>query len=110
MRYLTTISVGFPLGRGQSIQRGRRIRREPVAASYRVSQAEIERLREMYAGLHRDFTDLAQRLDHLEAELTAEKRLRWDAIGYIRVLIDALRRHAPDVPIPVPPERLRDLV
>lgn len=84
--------------------------REPATASYRVSQSEIKRLEEMYEAVHEDYEELTARLDRLEAELTAEKRLRWDAIGYIRVLIDSHRRHAPDVPIPEPPERLRDLV
>lgn len=84
--------------------------REPVAASYRVSQSEIKRLESLYDGLHQDFEELAARFDRVEAELTAEKRLRWDAIGYIRVLIDSHRRHAPDAPVPTPPERLSDLV
>lgn len=84
--------------------------REPATASYRVSQAEIKRLEELYKGLHDYFEELTKRFDRVEAELTAEKRLRWDAIGYIRVLIDHARQHAPGVEIPPPPERLRDLV
>lgn len=84
--------------------------REPATASYRVSQAEIQRIREMYAALHKDFADLAERMDHLEEELTAEKRLRWDAIGYIRILIDSHRRHAPEANVPDPPERLQGIV
>ncbi|MGZ9829844.1 hypothetical protein ACXYTP_23305 [Tsukamurella ocularis] len=84
--------------------------REPATASYRVSQAEIKRLTEMYEAVHEDYDELAKRLDRIEAELTTEKRLRWDAIGYIRVLIDHARRHAPGVAVPDPPERLRDLV
>lgn len=84
--------------------------REPVAASYRVSQAEIERLERMYEAVHEDYDELARRMDRLEAELTAEKRLRWDAIGYIRVLIDSHRRHAPDATVPAPPERLQGIV
>lgn len=92
-------------------------RREPATASYRISQTEIERISEAYDRVVEDYKGLVAhnaeqdaRMDALEKDLTEEKRRFWEAIGYIRRLIDALRRHDPDAEIPAIPEMLRDIL
>ena len=54
--------------------------------------------------------ELHERLTALESELTEEKRRFWAAVGYIRQLVDALRKDDPDVDIPSVPDILRDIV
>lgn len=84
--------------------------REPRSESYRISQAEIVRIRTDYQRILEDYQSMAKRMDTVEEELTKEKRRSWAAVGYIRQLIDFVRRHAPEADIPDPPELLRDIV
>ncbi len=88
-----------------------------VSASYRVSQAEIARMAADYARISEDYQEMVaanelrdKKIAQLEGEFTAEKRIRWAAIGYIRQLIDALRKHAPDADVPDPPPLLADIL
>lgn len=91
--------------------------REPAAASYRVSQAEIERLQQDYNRLRSDYEKLVThnveqdaRMDALDKDLTEEKTRFWVAIGYIRRLIDSHQRHAPDAEILAPPKELDGII
>lgn len=91
--------------------------REPATASFRVSQSEIDRLQKDYDRLRGDYDRLVEhngeqdgRMDGIERELTDAKTRYWAAIGYIRRLIDALRRHDPDAEIPSPPPELTDII
>ncbi len=81
-----------------------------VSASFRTSQEEIARIEGNYARLLEDHNELVVRVDKIDEELSREKRIRWAAIGYIRVLIDALRKHAPDADVPDPPPLLADIL
>ena len=81
-----------------------------TSPSYRVGQSEIQRIEENYQRLFEDHGELVDRVDKIEKELTTEKRIRWAAIGYIRQLIDALRKHAPDAEVPDPPPLLADIL
>lgn len=87
------------------------------SASHEISQAEIKRMARDYARLNarynkviRENLERDRRLDKFEDDMTEEKRVRWAAIGYIRVLIDALRKHAPDADVPDPPPELADIL
>lgn len=87
------------------------------SASYRTSQAEITRIVGNYERLNAEFAELVSdnekrdaKIDELEGEMTAEKRIRWAAIGYIRQLIDSHRKHAPESAIPEPPALLADIL
>lgn len=79
-------------------------------ASYQVSQSEIRRVVDDYTRLNTDYGELAERVDRIEEELSREKRIRWAAIGYIRQLIDALRKHAPGAEVPPAPPLLSDIL
>lgn len=57
-----------------------------------------------------EISSLRSELDLLRRDFTEEKRIRWSAVGYVRVLIDSHLRHAPAAPIPDPPENLRELL
>ncbi len=88
-----------------------------VSASYRVSQAEIARMAADYARISEDYEEMVEanekrdeKIAELEGEFTAEKRIRWAAIGYIRQLIDSHRKHAPESAIPDPPPLLADIL
>lgn len=90
--------------------------KEPATASYRVSQSEIHRIQGDYDRLSASYKGLVEhnveqdtRMDGLERELTEAKTRYWAAIGYIRRLIDALRRNDPDGEIPIPPPELSDI-
>lgn len=85
--------------------------------SYRFSQAEIERIGRDYQRLSKDYEILHskqdaqdERMSRMENELTTEKQLRWSAIGYIRVLIDSHRKHAPEADVPEPPVNLQKIL
>lgn len=87
------------------------------STSYRVAEAEIARLAADYERLSQDYAEMAaeneewdRRFARLEGEFTKEKRIRWAAIGYIRQLIDALRKYAPDADVPPPPQALADIL
>ena len=88
-----------------------------ASASYRVSQAEIARMAADYARISEDYQEMVasnelrdRKIAHLEGEFSAEKRIRWAAIGYIRQLIDSHRKHAPESAIPDPPPLLADIL
>lgn len=89
-------------------------RLQRVQADLEALRADYEQLRKDHARdkaeLRADNRELGERVDTLEASLTAEKRLRWAAIEYIRRLIDHARQHAPEVPIPDAPVPLQDII
>lgn len=87
------------------------------SASHEISQAEIKRMARDYARLNarynkviRENIERDRRLDKFEDEMTEEKRIRWAAIGYIRVLLDSHRKHAPESEIPEPPDLLTGIL
>lgn len=80
--------------------------REPAAKSFRVSQEEIARLDAMYTELRNDFNELREELRAVSEELTDEKREKWAAVGFTRVLIDSHRAHAPHAEVPPVPQLL----
>ena len=92
---------------------------QPEAA--RVDDAEIARLSLRYRQLAADVEEDRQRhsaeiaevrelVAELKESLTLSNQRMWAAIGYIRILVDAIRRLDPLHPIPDPPEKLRDLI
>ncbi|MFT4296613.1 MAG: hypothetical protein QM582_14490 [Micropruina sp.] len=89
--------------------------------SAQIDDAEIARLARRYdqlaADAERDRADHRAEMDEVRAEvaalrdsLTVANSRLWAAIGYVRVLVDAIRRIDPDHPIPDPPDKLRDLI
>lgn len=84
--------------------------RTPTATSYRVSQEELKRVVDNYARLRADYDEILAWKTTMETQLTTANRRFWAAVAYIRRLIDALGRHAPDAEMPPPPEMLRDIV
>lgn len=75
-----------------------------------IAAAVAETQDRALARLDGQVQSLLKRVDSLEAKLAAEERKVWQAVGYIRRLIDSHRQHAPDADIPDPPEALRDVV
>lgn len=87
--------------------------------SDRVANREIKRLSESYDRLDRAFEEYRADTDRqlvqmrgdiadLTRQLTAEKNRFWAAIGYVRVLRDAILRIDPSHPIPEPPALLTE--
>lgn len=79
-----------------------------------VSQDELGRisteLHELRADYDRVVPDLRERVNKLEEALDHAQRRLWAFRDYVRDLKDMLRRHAPDAPMPKPPEEISDLV
>jgi hypothetical protein len=77
-----------------------------------VSMGELARIRLELRALRRDWDEqvpaLQKRVDALEAQLTRTTRRLWAALDHIRTLTELLRRHAPGIPIPDPPEELHE--
>lgn len=91
------------------------------ADAARIDDAEIARLSRRYESLAADaerdraryqaeIDKCQHRLDQFEADFTAEKQLRWVAVGHIRVLADSHRKHAPDAKLPALPDKLADII
>ena len=91
------------------------------ADAARIDDAEIARLSRRYESLAADaerdrvryqaeIGKCQHRLDQFEADFTAEKQLRWVAVGHIRVLADSHRKHAPDAELPALPDKLADII
>lgn len=78
-----------------------------------VSQDELGRisteLHELRADYDRVVPDLRERVNKLEEALDRAQRRLWAFRDHVRDLKDTLRRHAPDAPIPDPPEEIRDM-
>lgn len=79
-----------------------------------VSMGELQRIRMELKALRRDWDEqvptMQRRLDELEQQLTTAMRQLWAAVDHIRTLTGILRRHAPGVPLPDPPEELKDVL
>lgn len=79
-----------------------------------VSQDELGRisaeLHELRADYDRVVPDLRERVNKLEEALDRAQRRLWAFRDHVRDLKDVLRRHAPDAPLPEPPEEISDLV
>lgn len=91
--------------------------RERHSAADAVSRAEIDRVVQDYQRLARtreedhehwraDIAELRTEIAELKRYLNESNQRFWDAVGYIRRLIAALRNHVPDDELPDPPERL----
>ena len=91
--------------------------RERHSAADAVSRAEIDRVVQDYQRLAQaheedhehwraDIAELRAEIAELKRYLTESNQRFWDAVGYIRRLIAALRNHVPDDVLPDPPERL----
>ena len=91
--------------------------REHHSAADAVSRAEIDRVVQDYQRLAQareedhehwraDIAELRAEIAELKRSLTESNQRFWDAVGYIRRLIAALRNHVPDDELPDPPERL----
>lgn len=91
--------------------------RERHSAADAVSRAEIDRVVQDYQRLAQareedhehwraDIAELRAEIAELKRYLTESNQRFWDAVGYIRRLIAALRNHVPDDELPDPPERL----
>lgn len=91
--------------------------RERHSAADAVSRAEIDRVVQDYQRLAQareedhehwraDIAELRAEIAELKRYLTESNQRFWDAVGYIRRLISALRNHVPDDELPDPPERL----
>lgn len=91
--------------------------RERHSAADAVSRAEIDRVVRDYQRLAQaheedhehwraDIAELHAEIAELKRYLTESNQRFWDAVGYIRRLIAALRNHVPDDELPDPPERL----
>ncbi|MEJ9080784.1 hypothetical protein WKY82_20410 [Gordonia malaquae] len=120
------------LGAGARWWQGRRARRRAEAveearaaaeltASERVSDKEIARLSAAYDALALDmtqykervaaeFTEMRAEVTQLKAALTVANQQFWAAVGYIRVLVDEIRKLAPNHEIPDPPDKLKDIL
>ena len=70
---------------------------------------ELHELRELRADYDRVVPDLRERVNKLEEALDRAQRRLWAFRDHVRDLRDTLRRHAPDAPIPDPPEEIRDM-
>ncbi|WP_159067563.1 hypothetical protein [Gordonia iterans] len=108
-------------GRWWQTRKTRKLLEMTDPPSARIDDAEIARLTRRYEGLAADaerdreqhraqIAEVRAEVAELKASLTLANQRMWAAIGYIRVLVDAIRRIDPDHPIPDPPERLRDLI
>ena len=79
-----------------------------------VSQDELGRisaeLHELRADYDRVVPDLRERVNKLEEALDRAQRRLWAFRDHVRDLKDVLRRHAPDAPLPEPPDEISDLV
>lgn len=79
-----------------------------------VAEGDLERmereLHELRADYDREVPTLTERVNSLEAQLSTAMRQLWAAVDYVRTLTGMLRRHAPGVPIPDPPEDLHDVL
>ncbi|MFT4087410.1 MAG: hypothetical protein QM658_09695 [Gordonia sp. (in: high G+C Gram-positive bacteria)] len=95
--------------------------REPLPASARIDDAEIARLARRYDELAQDaerdrvnhreeMASVRAEVAELKGSLTLSNQRMWAAIGYVRQLVDAIRRLDPEHPIPEPPDRLRDII
>lgn len=75
-----------------------------------VDLDELGRLRRQVEALRKDWDEqvptMQRRIDALEDQLTTATRKLWAALDHIRVLTGLLRRHAPGVSIPDPPDEL----
>lgn len=113
--------------------------RDPQSMAARVDDAEIERLYRRYKQLADDaehdrqmaerdrdeyrkgiqelkrlhdqeILQMNAKIDSIKDSLTKSNKRMWAAIGYIRILVDAIRRIDPDHQIPNPPDELIDII
>lgn len=79
-----------------------------------VSQDELGRISAELHELRKDYNrrvpDLQKRVNALEAALDVAQRRLWAFRDWSRDLRNSHRLHAPDAPIPEPPEEISDMV
>lgn len=108
-------------GRWWQARKTRKIDEMTHPEAARIDDAEIRRLSERYDQLAEDARNDRERhraeIDAVRGEvqelrdlLTSANSKLWDAIGYVRRLIDSHRKHAPDAAVPDVPDKLRDII
>lgn len=73
-----------------------------------VLQAQIASQGDQLGAQATEIRALRDTVTKLDTDLTVTQRRFWDAVGYVRQLVDALRKHSDD--IPDPPSSLRDIL
>lgn len=84
--------------------------RAEIARLEEGQREQAENQREQAKNHREDLQILTRRVATLEGMVEVYARREWALVRYVRVLIDALRLHAPEEAIPPVPQNLSDLI